>query len=324
MAKQSCSRYHQVRVSRVQKVRKIGPGCISNTSIEGLSKIERLKKDLRLKKNIVIISGAGISTNAGGKSQTQSFPPEGYPNAAIVDDFHSFSRTRLSSRILFHSSAYRVPGRAAQLHNQLLAIFKSASTSGLTSFDHLMEAWAHSGRVRRHYTQNIDCRSDRLPSLSQRTIMLHGRVDMLTCSIRPQHTFRVTAESFSQLVNERCPICEKEQTQRELEGKRRRSTGTLRSNVLLYGECSPEESEILAAFNKDLYHPVDAVILVGTRLEIGDLRDFVEKLCDKARPGNKECLTVWVNREPPKLRGGFEMDYQFLGDCDKFALAVSA
>jgi hypothetical protein len=48
----------------------------------------------------------------------------------------------------------------------------------------------------------------------------------------------------------------------------------------------------LAAFNDDLYQPVDAVIIVGTRLEIGDLRDFVEKLCEKAESGDKECIKV--------------------------------
>jgi len=102
--------------------------------------------------------------------------------------------------------------------------------------------------------------------------MLHGRVDTLTCSIRSQYNLRVTAESFSQLVNECRSICKEEQKQRELEGKRRRSIGSLRSNVLLYGECSSEESEILAAFNDDLHQPVDAVIIIGTGLEISDLR----------------------------------------------------
>ena len=154
--------------------------------------------------------------------------------------------------------------------------------------------------------------------------MLHGRVDTLRCRIRSSHTFRVTAESFPQLVNEHCSICEKEQRQRELEGKRRRSTGRLRPNILLYGEYSPQESEILTAFNDDLHQPVDAVIMVGTRLEIGDLRDFVEELCKKAKSGDNECITVWVNREPPKLSKDFEMDYQFLGDCDKFASVISA
>ncbi|KAF2258059.1 hypothetical protein CC78DRAFT_549438 [Lojkania enalia] len=133
MAKQSYSRCHQQKVSYVQKVRKNGPGYISNTSIGGLSQIEQLKKDLSMKKNIVIISRAGISTNAGG---------------------------------------------------------------------------------------------------------------------------------------------------------------SLRSNVLLYGEYNPEELEILAAFNNNLHQPVDAVIIIGIRLGVGSLGGFMEKLYEKARPGNKKCLTV--------------------------------
>jgi NAD-dependent SIR2 family protein deacetylase len=35
--------------------------------------MERLKKELSTKKNIIVISGAGISTNAGGKFQNYSF-----------------------------------------------------------------------------------------------------------------------------------------------------------------------------------------------------------------------------------------------------------
>ncbi|KAF2260529.1 hypothetical protein CC78DRAFT_547433 [Lojkania enalia] len=100
-----------------------------------------------------------------------------------------------------------------------------------------------------------------------------------------------------------------EQKQRELEGKQQRSTGSLRLNVLLYREGSPEELDILAAFNNNLHQPVNAVIIIGTRLEISNLRDFIEELYENAKSGNKEYITVWVNREPLKLREGFEIDY---------------
>ncbi|KAF2475939.1 uncharacterized protein BDR25DRAFT_211314 [Lindgomyces ingoldianus] len=69
MAKQLYSRCRQRKGLCVQKARKNGPGYILNTLIEDLLQIEQLKKDLSMKKNIVIISGAGISTNAGGKFQ---------------------------------------------------------------------------------------------------------------------------------------------------------------------------------------------------------------------------------------------------------------
>jgi NAD-dependent SIR2 family protein deacetylase len=61
-------------------------------------------------------------------------------------------------------------------------------------------------------------------------------------------------------------------------GKRLRSVGFLRPNVLLYGEESPDEAQIVDTFNKDLHHPIDAVIVVGTRLYIRSLRQYVEDI----------------------------------------------
>ena len=49
----------------------------------------------------------------------------------------------------------------------------------------------------------------------------------------------------------------------------------------------------------------------------------MEKLCEKAKSGENECIIVWVNRESPKIRKGFEIDYPFLRDCDEFALTIS-
>lgn len=65
----------------------------------------------------------------------------------------------------------------------------------------------------------------------------------------------------------------------------------------------------MTAFNNDLHQPVNAVIIVGTRLEISDLRDFVEELCKKAKSGDNECIIVWVNQEPLKLSKDFKIDY---------------
>ncbi|KAH7111872.1 hypothetical protein B0J11DRAFT_585799 [Dendryphion nanum] len=234
-----------------------------------------------------------------------------------ISDFYSSSRTT-SSRNIFDASAYLIPERAAKLHNQVLTIFESASKSGLKPLDYLMEAWAQSGRLLRHYTQNIDCRSDRLPSLSRKTVMLHGRVDTLRCTIRPRHTLRVTTESFLQKINAQCPIFEEEQAKRVFNGLRRRSTGKLRTSVLLYNEPNPDDSEAMAAINDDLSRPVDAVVVVvvvGTRLQIGDLRAFVDDLCQGA--GGTDCMTVWVNKNHQEP--GITIGHHYIGDCDDFA-----
>lgn len=100
-----------------------------------------------------------------------------------------------------------------------------------------------------------------------------------------------------------------------LNGLRRRSTGKLRTSVLLYNEPNPDDSEALVAFNDDLSRPVDAVVIVGTRLQIGDLRAFVDDLCQGA--GGTDCMTVWVNKnhQEPCIK----IDHHYIGDCDDFA-----
>ena len=87
----------------------------------------------------------------------------------------------------------------------------------------------------------------------------------------------------------------------------------------MYNELNPDDSEALAAFNDDLSRPVDAVVIVGTRLQISDLRGFVDDLCQGA--GDKECMTVWVNKKHPEP--GIGVDHQYIGDCDDFASLFS-
>ncbi|KAF2195231.1 hypothetical protein K469DRAFT_681566 [Zopfia rhizophila CBS 207.26] len=139
---------------------------------DGMVGLEMVRKKLWAKSNIVIISGAGISTNAG---------------------------------------TYSIPDSTAKLHSYLLSVFVTASESKFTPFERLMEDLARYGRIRRHYTQNFDCRSTRLPSLSQKTICLHGRLDTMMCHMYSQHKCQ---EYDQQLVEM---------------GKRSRSGGFLRT-----------------------------------------------------------------------------------------------
>jgi NAD-dependent SIR2 family protein deacetylase len=282
---------------------------------------ERLKNALDTKKNIVIISGAGISTNAGGESK-RLFHKQGAPNRIrSVNDFRSSSQAKMSSRKIFDFSAYSMLDSATQLHSQMSEMFQSASAPGSTRFEELMEDLARHGRIHRHYTQNIDCRTERYPYLSQSTICLHGRLDTMMCHLYSQHMERVTPQTFQQRATAPCPRCEAENEQRVAMGRRSRTVGFLRPKVLLYGEYCPDDSDITDAFKDDLLQPVDAVIIVGTRLLIPPLKRFVERLCRGVKSSNRETMTLWVNKEEPRLGQKFEslIDHQFLGDCDSFA-----
>ncbi|KAH6881125.1 DHS-like NAD/FAD-binding domain-containing protein, partial [Thelonectria olida] len=276
---------------------------VSASSLSCPGDLELLKKRLSTKRNIIIISGAGVSTNAG------------------IPDYRSSSRSKKSSRIVYDASAYSTPEAADELHADVLHKLQSGQEAPFTPFDVFAEGLAKSGHLRYHYTQNIDCRHTRLPYLSQKTMWLHGRADTLVCHIRPSHTKRVTSQSFPRWVMASCPLCEEEQGERAIALKRRRDEGFLRPNVLLYGEDCPAEAEITAAFNSDLAQPIDAVLIVGTKLSIPPLADFAKRLCKVVRANSADSLVIWVSKESPTLGEAFQslISFEYLGDCDDFA-----
>ncbi len=67
--------------------------------------------------------------------------------------------------------------------------------------------------------------------------------------------------------------------------------------------------------------PVDAVLIVGTRLLIPSLRQFAKTLCAPVRTYSPESLVVWVNKEPPRLGRAFNalVNFEVIGDCDDFS-----
>ena len=236
----------------------------------------------------------------------------------------------MSSRNVFDFSAYSSLESANLLHQSELKIFELAFKDEPKPFELFMEQLAQSGRLRRHYTQNIDCRTSRLPSLSQKTISLHGRLDRMRCHICSQHTVLVEGNTFQELLGARCPLCDKENAERTRAEKRLHSVGFLRPDVLLYNEGDGADPQILSAFEEDLRQNIDAVIIVGTTLHIPHLRNFTRNLCKsmKRRGETKKSyddkgVVAWVNKEKPRASLRALVDFEFLQDCDNFAHKIS-
>ncbi|KAM7210025.1 DHS-like NAD/FAD-binding domain containing protein [Rhypophila decipiens] len=268
--------------------------------------LSALKDKIKTKRNIVVITGAGISTNTG------------------IPDYQSSARSKKSSRNVYDASAYSTTESAKELNDDVLHKLRCGLTAPFTPFDAFLERLARSNRLRRHYTQNIDCRHTRSQFLTRRTTWLHGRADTLMCHLRLSHTMQVTPRVFQRSVMKICPVCKKEQTERAKAGKRMRAVGILRPKVLLYGESCPDETEITAALNSDLEEPIDAVLIVGTRLSIPSVFNFTKRLCEVVA-GRPEGLVVWVSKEPPRIDDTFRayIGVEYIGDCDDFARMIS-
>jgi NAD-dependent SIR2 family protein deacetylase len=242
----------------------------------------------------------------------------------------------MASRNVFDLSAYSSLESANLLHQSELKILELASRYEPQPFELFMEQLAQSGRLHRHYTQNIDCRTSKFPALSQRTINVHGRLDRLRCHIYSQHTVPVQQQSLPELLGARCPICDEKNEERSLEGKRLHSVGFLRPDALLYNDFDGADPQIMNAVNEDLRQNVDAVIIVGTTLHIPLLQQITAKLCRAMKwprgepigeilPVSNKGMVVWISEDKPKMRAKLRslIDFEFLQDCDEFAVQIS-
>ena len=158
-------------------------------------------KCLQQGKKIVVVSGAGISVNAGSK------PPLSVLVTIKADvsyfEVPDFQTMRKSGQVCFDRSVYASSIGMVQLHNVLRDLWKLSTQATPTVFHMLMDTIARDGRLLRHYTQNVDCIEQRLPDLSKRTVQLHGRIDEILCRYCGWNGPR-TSESFS----EACSKCE--------------------------------------------------------------------------------------------------------------------
>ncbi|KAH6666144.1 DHS-like NAD/FAD-binding domain-containing protein [Halenospora varia] len=121
-----------------------------------------LQELLRLSKKIVVITGAGISANAG---------------------FPTFQEMRKSEHTSFDRSLYFSAEETGAFHSTICTMFEHLRSDSCqpTKFHNTLEELARSGQLLCHLTQNIDCMEQRLPNLEARTIRLHGQINQARC-----------------------------------------------------------------------------------------------------------------------------------------------
>lgn len=194
-----------------------------------------------------------------------------------------------------------------------------ASQTKPTKFHHLLDNFAGTDRLLCNLTQNIDCLEDKLPSLSSKTVQLHGRLDTLVCKRRSIHVFRVAPEEFQARAMSPCPDCETVDKERVQMGKRSHGVGILLPKIILYG--AGPEPVIGDRLLNELFQKVDTVIIAGTRLQIKAAKTLAAELCRAAKWRNG--LTVWVNKERPPRDFESLLDCVILGDSDEFASLIA-
>ncbi|RMZ86735.1 hypothetical protein DV736_g6039, partial [Chaetothyriales sp. CBS 134916] len=151
-------------------------------------------------------------------------------------------------------------------------------------------------------------------------VQLHGDLDTLRCTVcASQWTWTSNeTEIFLEGCAPKCQKCAAKSDQRQATGKRALSVGSLRPNVVLYGEDHPSNALLSPFVPFDLGSQPDMLIIMGTSLKVFGLQKIVKQFANTVHEQkNGKGRVIFVNRTKPaeSVWDSF-IDYHVSMDCD--------
>ncbi|KAG8526556.1 uncharacterized protein KY384_008757 [Bacidia gigantensis] len=152
-------------------------------------------------------------------------------------------------------------------------------------------------------------------------VQLHGDLGSLRCTLCQKVIEWDSKRHSSALLKgkaPRCPSCTETDDVRQALGKRGTRVGTLRPNIVLYGEEHPSADAIGKITTHDLTLYPDLLLILGTSLHVHGLKTMVREFAKAvhARPGGKGKV-VFVNlTRPAESVWKDVIDYWVCMDCD--------
>ena len=154
-------------------------------------------------------------------------------------------------------------------------------------------------------------------------VQLHGDLQTLRCTLCQQLTTWETGSHTPRFLAGRAPRCASCVTTSELRqfsGKRGTKIGTLRPNVVLYGEEHPAADVVGDITAHDLNLAPDLLLVMGTSLHVHGLKTMIREFAKSvhARPHNRGKV-VFVNLSRPAESVWKDVFDFWVGmDCDEW------
>ncbi|KAM3160609.1 Protein acetyllysine N-acetyltransferase [Lachancea thermotolerans] len=291
--------------------------------------LKQVNKQISKSRKILVLTGAGISCNAGipdfrSSSGCYELVKQEYPDAAIR-----------SGQEMFDISLFREEQKICIFATFMEKLYSSARVAQPTRTHRFIAHLKNRGKLLRCYTQNIDGLEENLglemsserdcdTSMANQwrnldVVQLHGDLNRLSCTqcFKTFNWNRGLSRCLRSGQLPSCPRCEDSSTQRSLMGKRNTgSIGLLRPNIVLYGENHPSCEFITQGLNLDIARGrPDLFFIMGTSLKVDGVKKLVRNFSKQVHDRNG--LVVLIN----KTRIGDcnwhgIIDYQILSDCD--------
>ena len=151
-------------------------------------------------------------------------------------------------------------------------------------------------------------------------VQLHGDLDTLRCNVCASHWTWTDSETeiFMDGYAPKCQKCTTKSDQRQATGKRGLSVGSLRPNIVLYGEDHPSNTLLTPFVPFDAASQPEVLIIMGTSLKVFGLQKIVREFANAIHEQkNGKGKVIFVNRTKPaeSVWDNF-IDYHVSMDCD--------
>lgn len=292
--------------------------------------LNTVQREIQKSRKVVLITGAGISCNAGipdfrSTDGLYNLVKQRYPDAAVkgkdLFDTVLFSNSR--SIEVFYSFM-------AALRQQIL----QARPTSTHRFIHFLKCRK---KLLRCYTQNIDnleakvvhtdndSTTEPVPPLTvgveakqkPDVVQLHGDIERLRCMLctRQYEWFEEAEKLCAEGTAPTCPSCMNVQQERIKAGKRDTGVGSLRPDIVLYGEEHPDGDAIARCSAQDLRANPDCLIIMGTSLKVTGIRRLTRTLAKAVKARGGICVLVNAS-DLSASQWDNVIDYHIKGDCD--------
>lgn len=296
-------------------------------------KLHDVAKTIYKSKKLIVLTGAGISCNAGipdfrSDDGLYKIVKEKYPQAFI------------KGQELFDISLFRDAMTLSIFCTFMEGLYKHSLLANATETHRFIRTLKERNKLLRCYTQNIDslektidlnCGIDsaefneintklfRDSWKSLDVVQLHGNLHKLACT----HCFAHYdwTESRQQMlqdgINPECENCHHKYQERLYSGKRLTGNiGVLRPDIVLYGENHPQSELLAKGLNIDMSMKSDCLLIMGTSLKVDGVKKLVRSMAKLVHGrGGK---VIFVNKSPLSKQWASVVDYEVLCDCDDF------
>ncbi|KAL8818374.1 MAG: hypothetical protein Q9223_002971 [Gallowayella weberi] len=346
--------------------------------------LQNIANILASSQKVVIITGAGISTNCGipdfrseeglyaliqakyEHASTTAFqqertakPLSPTQSSKLTNSPASALPSNVRGKALFDARIWKDPTSTSVFYAFIASLRKRIreEIKQITPTHRFIKTIRDSRKLVRCYTQNIDGleariglsmdldhgkgsrtrfikKSRTIPNNASaapesrvdggcEVVPLHGDLAVLRCTLCQQTCGWEDGGREATMLKGKAPECFSCATmdqQRRDRGKRGTKIGSLRPNIVLYGEEHPAADAVGSITTHDLSLAPDVLLILGTSLHVHGLKTLVKEFakCVHARPKAKGKV-IFVNlSKPSESMWKDSIDYWVSMDCDEW------